>query len=264
MFLPETMENGLPIRSSTTGCVCVIPIMKPLGLTILATAIAVGAAWGEDQLPPKPTRHVERDIEGWTVHIDSRLLEGPDAALGKRALQVLQVRLFDIQLALPADKVRRLRRVPIWIDLTHGALRSAQYHPSAGWLKGHGYDVALAKCVHIPSAAEFAGPGHQRVQPWSVLHELAHAYHDQVLGFDNAAIAAAWKKFKDGGRYEKVLHINGRLIRHYALTNPQEFFAEMTESYFGTNDFYPFNRAELRRAEPDIFALLARIWEGKK
>ena len=34
----------------------------------------------------------------------------------------------------------------------------------------------------------------------------------------------------------------------------------MTESYFGHNDFFPFNRAELRREEPEIFELLTKIW----
>jgi hypothetical protein len=47
---------------------------------------------------------------------------------------------------------------------------------------------------------------------------------------------------------------------HYALTNQKEFFAEMTESYFGSNDFYPFVAGELKQAEPEIFELLAEIW----
>ena len=39
-----------------------------------------------------------------------------------------------------------------------------------------------------------------------------------------------------------------------------EFFAEMTEVHFGTNDFYPFIRAELERDEPEIALLLREIW----
>jgi len=136
----------------------------------------------------------------------------------------------------------------IWIDKTHGKLRPAQYHPSAGWLKEHGYAPELAKCVHIPVAADFASVSHQRVQPWSVMHELAHAYHDQVLGFDHAEIHAAWARFRDSGKYKSVLHINGKKTSHYGLTNPKEFFAEMTESYFGHNDFFPFNRAVAGKA----------------
>jgi hypothetical protein len=247
----EGIERGIP------------QMMRRFAVGTLAVGLLLASVGTADDTPPKPTRHVAQNIEGWTVHVDDRLLDRPDAEIGKRVLQLLTLRLVDIKLAVPGDKLARLQKVSIWLDRTHGKLKAAQYHPSAGWLKAHGYDAALAKGVHIPDAAEFASPSHQRVQPWSVLHELAHAYHDQVLGFDHPAIVAAWKKFKAGGRYEKVLHINGRTTRHYGLTNPQEFFAEMTETYFGTNDFFPFNRAELRREEPEIYALLERIWHGK-
>ncbi len=57
-----------------------------------------------------------------------------------------------------------------------------------------------------------------------------------------------------------MLHIRGADCRHYALTDPKEFFAEMTEAYFGTNDFFPFVRAELQRSDPETFALLEEIW----
>jgi hypothetical protein len=46
------------------------------------------------------------------------------------------------------------------------------------------------------------------------------------------------------------------------LTNEKEFFAEMTEAYFGVNDFFPFTRAELHDSEPDIYVLLREIWES--
>jgi alpha-galactosidase len=207
-----------------------------------------------------PTSHTQRDIEGWTVHIDPRLLAGPDKALGDHALRLLANRLYDIKLVVPADKVARLQKVPIWLEGSHGRLRSAQYHPSAGWLKCNGHPESLAKCVHIPVAAAFASAEHQRAQPWSVLHELAHAYHDQVLGFDHAEIRAAWERFRDSGKYKSVLHISGKRLPHYGLTNPMEFFAEMTEAYFGHNDFFPFNRAELRREEPAVHDLMARVW----
>jgi hypothetical protein len=94
-----------------------------------------------------------------------------------------------------------------------------------------------------------------------ILHELAHAYHDQVLGFDEPRIREAYERYKKSGAGEKVLLYDGRRVRHYALTNPMEFFAEMTEAYFGVNDFFPFNRAELKEAHPEILALLRDIWE---
>ena len=213
--------------------------------------------------PAKPSSHEVRQLEGWQVHVDARLLKPPQEAGFKGALEILQRRLADVRLLLPASCVARLQQVPIWLDATHGKLKPAQYHPSAGWLSANGYNTALAKAVHIPDAGLYAGVEHQRIQPWSILHELAHAYHDQVLGFENAEVQQAWEDFRKTGRYEKTLHMGGGQVRHYALTNPKEFFAEMTEAYFGVNDFYPFNRAELKQDEPGLFEKMGRWWSAK-
>jgi len=83
-----------------------------------------------------------------------------------------------------------------------------------------------------------------------------------VLGFDEPRIREAYEKFKRSGDGDKALQANGKRARHYALTNPMEFFAEITEAYFGVNDFFPFNRAELKEAEPEICTLLSDIWEA--
>jgi len=212
--------------------------------------------------PPKPVSHTIRNLEGWTVHVDDRLLNGADADLGKRAARLLENRLFQIALVVPADKTRRLQQVPIWFDRTHGELKGMQYHPSADWLRDHGYSTNMAKCVHIADASRFVTPQDHYVRlPWAVLHELAHAYHHQVLGFDNPEITAAWKRVKESGHFDSVLHIFGGKKKHYALTNQKEFFAEMTEAYFGVNDFYPFNRGELKNSEPEVCELLRKIWE---
>jgi len=235
--------------------------MKVTPVVLLWMSCAALAAMCAE--PPKPCSHSRRLIEGWTVQVDDRLLHGPDAGLGQRALRLLENRLFAIALVLPADKLERLRQVPIWLDRTHGNLRSMQYHPSADWLRDHGYSTHLARSVHIPDAGRFVTPqDHYVRQPWAVLHELAHAYHHQVLGFDHPEIIAAWKRIKDSGRFDSVLHIYGSHKKHYALTDPKEFFAEMTEAYFGMNDFYPFNRGELKHAEPEIFELIRRLWES--
>jgi hypothetical protein len=208
----------------------------------------------------KPDSHTTRNIEGWTVHVDDRLLGGPSAELGQRALRLLADRLYEITIEMQSDRLRRLQQVPIWLDRTHGKLTSMQYHPNPVWLSEHGYSTNLAKCVHIPDAALFASPRDHFRQPWAVLHELAHAYHDQVLGFDDPEIMAAWQRFREDRRYESVLQIDGRSERHYGLTDHKEYFAEMSEAYFGMNDFFPFNRAELKREEPLLFSLLLKIW----
>lgn len=218
----------------------------------------------ESPEPAKPTAHAVRNIEGWTVRVDERLLKAPDDVLGARALRFLEGKLSDIKVVVPEDKLKKLQTVTIVLDLTHGKLGPMQYHPDANWLKGHGYATDLAKCVHLPRAADLATKRNINEQPWVILHELAHAYHDQMLGFNDARVKDAYETYKKSGRGDKTLLHNGKRVKHYALTNPQEFFAEMTEAYFGVNDFFPFNRAELKEAEPEIFALMALIWEPAK
>jgi hypothetical protein len=44
------------------------------------------------------------------------------------------------------------------------------------------------------------------------------------------------------------------------MTNHKEYFAECTEAFFGTNDFYPFTKEELKQQDPDMFALLETVW----
>jgi dipeptidyl-peptidase 4 len=83
------------------------------------------------------------------------------------------------------------------------------------------------------------------------LHELAHAYHARVLpkGFGNEDIKAAFENAKAKGLYEKTEQRFGdgrsASVRAYAITNPMEYFAECTEAYFCSNDFFPFTRKQL-------------------
>lgn len=212
--------------------------------------------------PTKPYSHTVRMIEGWTVKIDDRLLEEENAPLADRAIKLLGQSLFQISIQLPENLIIRLQTVTLWLDLTHGTLRSPQYHPNVNWLKENGYNEELARCVHFPDAEYFASAEMFRIQPWFVLHELAHAWHDQFLpnGFADEAIRALWKSTEESGKYEKTLHVNGQQERHYALTDPMEFFAEFTESYFGVNDFFPFVRGELLTESPEIAELIRTLW----
>ena len=229
--------------------------------TILVSFLALlcGHAFAAEKAP-LPTAHTTRDIEGWTVRVDDRLLKGEGAALGERALKLLTARLVAITIVVPEKALAKLRAITIELDLNYGGLSPMQYHPDAGWLKANGYSETLAKCVHIPEAEDFLSPFENHRMPWCVLHELSHGFHDQTIGFDDARVTAVWRKFCDSGKYQSVLTSPGPMREHYGLTNQKEFFAEMTEAYFGSNDFYPFVTGELKQAEPETFALMEEIW----
>ena len=175
------------------------------------------------------------------------------------ALGALEAHLVQLAILMRHEQLQALRRVTIQVDLDH-PLRNLQYHPSRGWLEANGYDPELTRCVHVPRAASLTDRDLHAVQPRVILHELAHAYHDQVLGFDHREVLQAFGAAVEGGQYEEVLHVKGHRTRHYALTNHKEYFAEGTEAYFGANDFHPFVRAELKSFDPELHGVLREVW----
>ncbi len=232
--------------------------MRSLNQLLTAALLAVAACAAAT--PALPTSHTPRLIEGWRVRVDDRLLSGTAAASGDQALKLLHARLVAISFVVPPPALAQLRAVTIQLDFNYGDLHPMQYHPSSAWLREHGYSEDLAKCVHIPDVEGFLSPFDIHRMPWVVLHELAHAYHDQVLGFEEPRLFAAWRKFRENEKYQSVLTSYGARREHYGRNNAKEFFAEMTESYFGSNDFYPFVAGDLQAAEPALFILLADIW----
>ena len=198
-------------------------------------------------------------VEGWKVYVNQRLKrEQPE--LASRAQRLVKIQLYQISLVVPAQQLQKLREVPIWIcDRKDGPIH---YHPERKWLVANGYNPDKAKAVDISRAINIVRC--YRDQPWVMMHELAHAYHDRVLSFEDSRVLAAYENAVKEKKYESVQKISGNSVRHYALTNHKEYFAECTEAFLGTNDFYPFVRAELRDHDPHMFRLLKEIWGKQK
>jgi hypothetical protein len=235
-----------------------ISMLGSTALLLLATASAPQEAQPSEPAPPAGHRTLA--IEGWRVHVDLRLLE-EQRALGAEALAELENQLYRIRRVVPEAPLAKLRAVPIFLGVEdeHGRHPCACYHPSREWLVAHGYPAEKERSVDLANATNFVA-WTREVQPWMVLHELAHAYHHQVLGHEHAELLAAYEQALASGRYDAVLYARGGRQRHYALQNAKEYFAEGTEAFFGTNDFQPFVRAELQDLDPVLHALLEKIW----
>lgn len=206
---------------------------------------------------PTPTAdYATSAMRGWTVRIHPALLA--EEALCAAVLEELDHQLYAIVRAVPAAALGHLRAIPIWAELETPKTACMCYHVSRDWLVPNGYNPDKEGSVEIGNARAFLEWTH--AQPWMVLHELAHGFHDRVYGYDDAAIIAAWRRMGATGRYEEVAHISGAPRRHYALVNQMEWFAESSEALFGTNDFHPFVRSELREVDPEGAALVERLW----
>lgn len=228
--------------------------MKPILALLAALALPIAAA-------DKPAHYdpVKKNIEGWTVLVDPKLLEGEHAEMGAKALSMLGNHLERIAILLPEKQLKTMRTLEIWIEHQH-ELSGMQYHPGADWLVEHGYDPRLEKKVHIPRAENLLSRQQLLKHPAVILHELAHSYHDQVLGFDHQGILDAYNQAMEEKLYDKALLYTGETVRHYGATNHKEYFAEATEAYFYHNDFHPFVRAELKLHDPRAYALMEEIW----
>lgn len=217
--------------------------------------------------PPAVPGHQTKDIEGWTVFVSDKLLKQEKKATD-RALELLVPQLQEVKRMVPAAAVKELQKVPLWFSPEYeGVQPRAEYHPGAGWLRDNNRDPAMEKAVEFTNVRIFERE--TKRMPNFALHELAHAYHDRFLpgGFGHEELKKAFENAKEKGLYERVERRfgDGRTAkeRAYAMTNPMEYFAETTEAFFSTNDFFPFTREQLQRHDPDMFALLKKLWGEK-
>lgn len=201
--------------------------------------------------------YTKSTVQGFTVYTNNRLpAEKPD--LAAKVAELLAAKLLEINRTVPPKALERLHHVAIWVELDDPKFPGGCYHPSREWLLENGFNPDKAKCIELGNAANFLTWSLD--QPSMVLHEMAHAYHDQVLGYDNPDIKAAYKHALATGLYQSVLYCRGGKKRAYALTNDQEYFAELSEAYFGVNDFYPFVRAEVQEYDPVMYKVLGKVW----
>jgi hypothetical protein len=212
--------------------------------------------------------HSITNIEGWTIHVNVALL-GKEKALTDKALGLLRRQLEEIVRVVPSNSVTKLREVQLWFSPEYAGVKpKAEYHPGADWLREHGRDRAMVKGVEFTNVSEFEKEMNR--MPNFALHELAHAYHDRFLpdGFENKEINAAFEKAKESKKYGRVERWfgNGKsntFESAYAMTSPQEYFAESTEAFFSRNDFFPFTRDELRKHDSEMDELVERLWNLK-
>lgn len=240
-----------------------LPYDKLLAVRLLLPLFVVLAAAPARADDPEPISvYKTRTLAGFTVLVHPKALAHEKETA--EALELLEAKLEEIGRILTPEQLKPLQKVKFWVEWDKKKNGAAEYHVSEGWLKANGYQAEKVRGVEISNVRNFLQWTHD-AQPMMVLHELAHAYHHQVLvnGYDNAAVKAAYSAAMERRLYEQVPYILGGLRPAYARTNAQEYFAELTEAYFGLNDFYPFHRAELRTHDVQGFKLMEETW-GKR
>ncbi|HEY2411452.1 MAG TPA: hypothetical protein VGI40_04385 [Pirellulaceae bacterium] len=209
-----------------------------------------------------PTSQYRREsIEGFSILINTNVLT--NKADWAKARNELKKQLRAITQVVPPQPLASLKSVSIWIEWENKKDGAAEFHPSAQWLTEHGYNPEKAGGVEISNARNFV-KWSQAEQPWMILHEMSHAYHHLALGENYSAIQAAYQNALDKGLYVNVSYVSGGSKKAYALTNAKEYFAELSEAYFGKNDYFPFTDRELRKYDPVGHDLMEQAWGKTK
>lgn len=206
----------------------------------------------------EPTRsYHKRKMHGFEVLVSREARANPQPT--RKALDLLSRQLKEMTRFVPPHALRVLRTVRVWVEFNNPDFPCACYHPGEAWLVQHGYNPDKTRSVEIANVVNYVD-WITRTQPLMTFHEYAHAYHDIAFGFDDAYIRACYQHALVRGMYESVPYVMGGKKRAYALENDREYFAELSEAYFGRNDFFPFNREELKAHDPKGYEMIERQW----
>jgi hypothetical protein len=226
--------------------------------------------------PAVPAGWKKETIAGFQVLFSPTLLR--DEASSIRARQFMHDRLNAVTRFVPPAALQNLRRVRLWLDLdASGSSRALAFYTSSPSLFtaspsdrhtehnfGYGgFHGAMYLGIVFPNIVDAIAISDVLRAPMIVLHELAHAYHHQVLGMWNLEVKQTYEAAKARGLYRNVAYRNGAIAPvGYAMSNEREYFAGLTEAYFGKNHHAPFDADELMSYDPDGFRLIERAWNG--
>jgi hypothetical protein len=161
-----------------------------------------------------------------------------------------------------SEVLNKINKVKIWVTKDGLPEGAATYHQSADWLSQHGKNPKMAHGIEIGNIDNFIN-WRKLNQPFMLLHEIAHFYHDRVLGNEDADIKNGFNRIQQSQLYETVSYNMGGKQKAYALTNRFEFFAESTEAFFGKNDFFPYDKEDLKKFDPQTYLLMREKWRIK-
>jgi hypothetical protein len=196
------------------------------------------------------------ELQGHPVYLSPEAVSS--AGLLDRVIAQLNSDLGMIHGVLPEAALTKIAKVSFWIEHDNPDVPGLTFHPSRDWLRSHGYNTDKVRSIEIGNLENFLS--WHAEQPFMVLHELSHSYQDRVLGNDNPTIRQAYDLAVSSRRYESVSYVRGGKLRAYALDNAAEYFAELSEAYFGKNDFYPFVRSELEEFDHTGFQMIEQLW----
>jgi hypothetical protein len=235
-------------------------------LTLAVLFFVAPALTGADVKPPAGFE--VRTLRGFTVLIHDDVQAQKADRWQRKPLDVLEAEFDDLRRILNPKLFEMVRQIPIWVrwhtpDSTMPDAVAFYFGHTGPQMRARGKDPLLANSIELVTLkrlGELRPPG-SKFQQVILLHELAHAIHHRLLGFDSAEVKGAYQTAVERKLYDRVTDRTGRIGRAYARTNDAEYFAEISCAFLDSCFYYPFTYQELRDYDPAGFALTESVWK---
>jgi len=234
--------------------------MRLAAVMLLLVPITVSAT------DPVPAGYAVRNLCGFTLVVHKAVFDQPADRWRRRPLDVLELEFNDLKRVLAPKLFELLRTIPVFVHWDAAPANSgivAVYRSAPDPSRLKDADRAKVNCIDILTLrrlGELRPPG-SRFQQIVTLHEMAHAVHHRLLGFDAPEVLTAFQQAVDRKLYDDVWDRTNRRGRAYARTNANEYFAEISCAYLDSCHFYPFTYSDLRSHDPTGFALAESVWK---
>ena len=205
-------------------------------------------------------------MQGFTVLIHDEVFGDEAKKFERPPLEILDRELATVVKVVNPKSADALRRLVIWAEWEDtagageigrgGAVVAVYRGGDAARMIAEDLHPLKAKTVEVLSMKSLT----QEHQPKRdsgrcvLLHEFAHAVHDQLLGRENPEIKTVYAQAMERKLYDRK--------NQYAATSPPEFFAELTCCYLDKLHYYPNSRDDLKKHDPATFKLMETVWSA--
>ena len=202
-------------------------------------------------------------IDGFTLLVHDKVLDPKNSEMFKvKPLEVLDMELKMISAVLSPKPLALLRNILIWVEweeqlamsngrqgnalaVYYGGTQRQLLREGTQPLKANSVVVLRMKSLTKEHQPEFD------TKRCVLLHEMAHAVHFQLIGYENPTVKQTYKLAMERKLYDRT---------SYAATNEHEYFAEMSCAYLNRIDYFPHNREDLKKHDKAGFALMENLW----
>ena len=198
-------------------------------------------------------------LSGWHIKVNLSLLEN-NKTVTNQTMDFLASELTTIAMTVPPDALNFLRDIPIWLEQPTKGNVTIQYHHDAGWLKDNGYDPRKLGAMEIAAVDFFNRKGKDTLV---LLPAFAFAYVFRVMGNHNKTMYNAYENAKLTELYTLQDYTN-KDDKRFRMRNAENYFAVVSQAYFGALNDTPHNRKELETYDPVGYKMVEELWKIKK